>query len=267
MVSGASSGLGRVLAELLCEKGYLVYVTARRRNMLESLKKQCEKLPGEIIPIPGDISIAEFRNKLVGQILKKEGKIDFLFNNAGFARAVMLEDESAEDIQKMFEVNVIAYQHLSSLVLKSMKAKNKGRIINIGSVVAFTPLPYFTTYNSTKAAVYSFNRALRYELKGTKVTSTVVLPARMNTGFADNAYTCYKEKGRDVCVREFNKMAGSPYIVARKIIKRMDSGNEVILPNLLSFIWYTMRYFAFAIDFAMKNFLGPKELARIERRK
>ena len=265
LVTGASSGLGRVLAELLCEKGHRVYVVARRKNLLEELKKQCKNLKGEITIISGDLSEGSFRKKLVSQILKKEKKIDYLFNNAGFGRAIFFEKQNKKEIEDMFKVNIIAYEHLSGLVLPSMKKLNSGRIINIGSVVAFTPLPYFTTYNSTKSAVYGFNRSLIYELKDLKITSTVVLPARMKTGFADNAYSCYKEKGRNMCIEEFNKIAESPYVVAKNIIKNMDKGKEVITPTLRAKVWYLTRYFGFAVDFVMKYILGPKERKHLEQ--
>ncbi len=265
LVTGASSGLGRVLAELLCEKGHKVYVTARRRNLLEKLKKECKGLGGEIIIISGDLTDIKFRERLIGTILKKEKRIDYLFNNAGFGRSAEFEKEDPKEMVDMFKVNIITYLHLTRLVLPSMKKKNSGRIIHIGSVVAFTPLPYFTVYNSTKSAIYGFNRSLRYELKGSKVTTTVVLPARMNTGFAEKAYDCYREKGRDVCVKEFNKMAGSPYVVARNIIRSMDKGKEVITPTFLSKLWYFTRYLGFVVDFSMKNIMGPKELEKIRK--
>jgi len=265
LVTGASSGLGRVIAELLCEKGHKVYVTARRRNLLEQLKKECKDLNGEMVIISGDLGDLKFRERLVSTILKKEKKIDYLFNNAGFGRATQFEEQDSKEIEDMFHVNIIAYAHLIRLVLPSMKKRNSGRIINTGSVVAFTPLPYFTVYNATKSAIYGFNRSLRYELKDSKVTTTIVLPARMKTGFAEKAYDCYKEKGRDVCIKEFNKMAGSPYPVARTIIKKMDRGKEVITPTFLSKLWYLARYFGFLVDFSMKNILGPKELKKIQK--
>ncbi|MBI2043234.1 SDR family NAD(P)-dependent oxidoreductase [Candidatus Pacearchaeota archaeon] len=265
LVTGASSGLGRVLAELLCEKGHRVYVIARRKNLLEELKKQCKNLEGEVIIIPGDLSDGNFRKKLISQILKKEKKIDYLFNNAGFGRAILFEKQNKKEIENMFKVNVIAYEHLAALVLSSMKKSNNGRIINIGSVVAFTPLPYFTAYNSTKSAVYGFNRSLIYELKGLKVTSTVVLPARMKTGFAEKAYDCYKEKGRNMCIEKFNKIAESPYVVAKNIIKNMNKGKEIITPTLRAKMWYSTRYFGFVVDFVMKYILGPKERKHLEQ--
>tara|TARA_Y100000310_G_C20627412_1_gene786719 strand:+ start:159 stop:1001 length:843 start_codon:yes stop_codon:yes gene_type:complete len=267
LVTGASSGLGKEIAKLLCAKSHKIYVTARRKNLLEELKKDCANLNGEIIVFSGDLSDASFRKKLILTIIKKEKKIDFLFNNAGFGRAVKFENQNSKEIQKMNEVNVVAYEHLTGLALPFMKKRNSGRIINIGSVVVFTPLPYFTVYNATKSAVYSFTRSLRYELKGSKVTSTIVLPARMKTGFAEIAYDCYKKYGKEVCIARFNKIAGSPYKVAKVIVKKMDKGKKVITPTLKSKLWYFMKHFEGFIDLIMKNSLGPKELKHLESAK
>jgi len=264
LVTGASSGLGKAIAELLADKGHRVYITARREKLLKELKTNLKKSKGEVVIIPGDLSDHKFREKLFTTIIKQEGKIDYLINNAGYGRAILFENQIGKDIHEMFEVNVVAYQHLAGMALREMKKTNSGKIINIGSVVAFTPLPYFTTYNATKAAIYMFNRSLRYELKDHNISSTVVLPARMKTGFAKIAYNCYPGESREDCVEGFNKIAGNPYKVAQVIIKHLDKGKEVITPTIKSKLWYLMRYFSFITDFAMKNFLGPKELEHIE---
>ncbi len=266
LVTGSSSGLGRHIAKILCQKGLYVYAVARRSGNLLELKREClnEHAKGVIHPVSGDLSDKIFRANLIKLIMKKEGHIDYLFNNAGFGRSIRFEKQSSEEIRNMFDVNVIAYQHLSRLVLPHMKARNSGRLIHTGSVVAFTPLPYFTTYNSTKSAVYGFNRSLRYELNGSKVTSTVVLPARMKTGFAESAYDCYKKFGKKACVENFNKIAGDPYVVARVVVAEMDKGNEVVLPTFKARMWFFMRYFGWVVDFVVKNVLGPKELKHLE---
>ena len=267
LVTGASSGLGKALAKLLCKKGHKVYVTARRKNLLEQLKKDSKKFKGKIAIISGDLSDSKFREKLILEILKKEGKIDYLINNAGFGRAILFEKQKPAEIEKMFEVNIVAYTHLARLVLPSMKKINKGRIINIGSVVAFTPLPYFSIYNSTKSAVYAFNRSLRYELANSNVTTTVVLPARMKTEFAKTAFNHYEEEDEKFYVKEFDKIAGSTHKVAKNIAKNIDKGKEVITPTFKAKIWYFMRYFGFAVDLIMKYYLGPKQLKHLEKAK
>lgn len=267
LVTGSSSGLGRHIAKLLCKEGLIVYVTARRKEKLLSLKKECldEKLSGEIHVVPGDLLNYKFRISLVKLIIKKQGQIDYLFNNAGFGRSVKFENQNSKEINEMFQVNVVAYQHLTTLVLPQMRKQKKGRLIHIGSVVTFTPLPYFTTYNSTKSALYGFNRSLRYELKDSEITSTIVLPARMKTGFADNAFDCYKKFGRDMCVKTFNKIAGDPFKVAKVIVKNKDKGKEVITPTFKAKFWYFTRYFGGIVDLVMKNILGPKELNHLNQ--
>jgi len=266
LVTGASSGLGRRLAMLLCTKSHIVYVTARRKKLLNQLKEECSKLPGKIISIPGNLTNRNFREKLIQQIIKNEGQIDYLINNAGFGRSTVFEKEGSIEIQKMIDLNLVTYMHLTSMVLSQMKKQGYGRLLHVGSVVAFTPLPYFTTYNSTKSAVYAFNRSLRYELKDSAITSTVILPARMKTGFANVAYDCYERDGQIVCSNDFNKMAGDPMVVAKNIVKKLDKGHEVITPTTKAGLWYTMRYFGFIVDFVMKNFLGPKELKSIKNK-
>jgi uncharacterized protein len=265
LVTGASSGLGKIIAKMLCQKSHKVYVTARRENLLQNLKKECEKLGGEIVVISGDLSDPSFRINLVNQIIKNEKKIDYLINNAGFGKAVEFSKENQEEIGNMFKVNVVAYQHLTRLVLPHMKKQNSGRLIQVGSVVAFTPLPYFTTYNATKAAVYMFNRALRYELVDTKVTSTIVLPARMNTGFATHAFDCSFRKDKNACADEFNKMAGKTEKVAKQVVRNINKGKRIILPTFKSRLWYFMRHFEVLVDLIMKKGMGAKQLRHLKK--
>lgn len=264
LVTGASSGLGRDVASLLCGKGMIVYVVARSEDKLLELQKECGEGSGEIRIISGDLTDPEFRKRVVSNVLEEKGKIDYLVNNAGFGRAIKFEKMREDEIRQMVELNLEAYEHLASLVLPSMKKVNSGKIINVGSVVAFTPLPYFTVYNSTKAGVYSFNRSLRYELKGLGVSSKVVLPARMKTGFADKAYDCYVKDGKKICVERFNSSAGSSMKVAKVIVRKLDSGSEVITPTFKAKLWYSTRYVGWIVDFFMKNILGPKELKHLE---
>jgi hypothetical protein len=88
----------------------------------------------------------------------------------------------------------------------------------------------------------------------------------MKTGFAQSAYDCYKKYGRDACVEKFNSQAGSPRKVAEVIVRKMNSGKEVITPTFKAWMWYTTRYVGFIVDFVMKRVLGPKELEGLGHR-
>lgn len=266
LVTGASSGLGREISKLLCHKGHVVYVVARSTDKLKELKKECKDFVGEIRPVPGDLTDINFRKRLVSKILKKSKKIDFLFNNAGFGTAIEFDKQPIEDSINMFNLNVIAYEHLASLVLPSMKKMKKGKIIFTSSIVAFTPLPYFATYNATKGAVFNFVRSLRYELKNTGVSASVVLPARMKTDFGKEAFKCYKDHVHNKCLKKWNKQAGSPYNVAKKVVRSLNSKRLLVLPGLKPKLFYLLTHIPFGswlVDLAMKYILGPRMMKNI----
>jgi hypothetical protein len=254
LVTGASSGLGRDLSELLCKKGHLVYAVARRKNKLEELQKKCSNYDGKIKIISGNLTRKNFREKIISQILKEETKIDYLINNAGFGKMILFEKQSIEDIQNMFDLNVIAYLHLTNLVLKNMLKRNQGKIIHIGSVASFVPRPYYAVYNSTKNSIYAFNRSLRYELRNTNVSSSMVLVPKIKTEFAENAFENYEEDKRKKYIKNFNKGAENPEIIAKKIIKKLDSNKEIIITSFRSFICYLSRYFPDVVDFILGRF-------------
>jgi len=256
LVTGASSGLGKNIAKLLCEKGHIVYITARRKDQLLELKKECL---GDIRVIDGDLSNKLFRENLVSKIIKTEGRLDYLINNAGFGTAIKFVMQPVEDIENMFNVNVISMMHLTNLVLPYMIKKNKGKIINISSIVTITPLPYFAVYDSTKAAVSNFTRALTYELKKTNVNCSVVMPSRMKTGFAKIAFKCnmMDPKAHKKCMNDWDKMAGSSMDVAKYIVKKLNSKKLVILPNFKTRLLYFSKHFSYFVDWGINKFVEP----------
>ena len=261
LVTGASSGLGRDIAKLLCEKDLIVYVTARRKEKLLELQKECLGKPGKIKIIDGDLTNENFRIKLITQILKESKKIDYLINNAGYGKVSSFEDTEYKDIVGMFMLNAVAGEHLCQLVLPSMRKEKQGRIINISSVVALEPPVYMTPYNATKFAVHGFSKSLNYELTGTGVSVSVVFPSRMKTGFWDAAFKCKGLRGDDEksCVARYTESAKSSLPVAKHIVNRLDSKRLILTPDLLSWVSYNLlRHFKFIGSFYMKNFMLPQ---------
>ena len=254
LVTGASSGLGRDIAKLLCKKGLIVYVVARRKENLLDLKKECSKENGEIRIIAGDLINKNFRIKLINQIFSQSKKIDYLINNAGFGKLESLENIEYEDLEGMIQLNIVALQHLCQLVLPSMKKRESGRIINISSIAAFEPPPYFATYNGTKYFVHGFTKSLAYELKGTGVSASVVFPPRMNTPFWTIAFKCNGLNGEEqkMCVNKWTKKSTGSLSVAKTIVKNLDSDKLLILPGILpKFAYYFLRHFKFIGSFFM----------------
>ena len=166
-----------------------------------------------------------------------------------------------KDIEGMFQLNAVAGEHLTQLVIPSMKKLKKGRIINISSIVAFEPPVFFATYNATKYAVYGFTKSLSYELKGTGVSTSVVFPSRMKTPFWTVAFKCKGLTGdkQKTCVEEWTKKANGSMPVAKYIVRKLDSDKLILLPGLLSKIAYHfLRHFKFIGNFYMKNVMLPK---------
>ena len=268
LVTGASSGMGREIAMLLCEKDQIVYATARRKELLEELKKECSKYSGEIRIIDGDLTDEKFRIELINKILKDSEKIDYLINNAGYGKLQAHEDIDYKDVKGMIDLNVLAGQHLAQLVLPYMKKRRSGRIINISSVAAFEPPPYFATYNASKYAVHGFTKSLSYELNGTGVSTSVVFPPRMATPFWIIAFKCKQLSGnkQKMCVDEWLKKSTKSISIAKYIVNHLDSRRIILLPGFLPKISYhLLRHFKFIGSFFMRNFQLKKAREQFEK--
>lgn len=240
IVTGASSGLGKEIAKLLCKNEHKVYAVARRKELLFELKKECSEFEGEIVVADGDLTDSKFREKLISKVLRESKKLDYLINNAGFGKLQPFGEIELKDMEGMYALNSITPEHLAKLVLPSMKKRKKGRIINVASVVAFVPPPYFSVYNATKAATYNFTRSLSYELYQTGVSVSVVCPSRMDTPFWEVAFKCKGLSGeaQKVCAAKWTKGSVKPMKVARYILKHLDSNRTLLLPDFPSKLYY-----------------------------
>ena len=266
LVTGASSGLGREIAKLLCEKGHTVYITARRKEKLRELKQECAGYTGKIKIIAGDLLDGKFRERLIKQIMTEAKHIDYLINNAGYGTLIHFEHQTLEDIEKMFGLNIIAVEDLTRLALPHMKKAKKGRIINVSSVAAFGPPPYFATYNATKYAVHGFTRSLSYELKNTGVSTSAAFPSRMKTAFWNVAFRCYGLAGanKETCYDKWTKGASTADKVARKIVRKLNRRRLVIAPGLLSKLnYHILRHLQFITTFYMRRIMEPRSKRQV----
>lgn len=175
VITGASSGIGRKTAEYLTNKGYKVYGLARRK---------VENLSFELLQC--DITNSEALKKSFEEIFEKEGRIDVLVNNAGMGIAGAIEHTSEEDIQNIFNLNVLALINSSKMVVPFMRQTGGGKIINIGSVAGAIPIPFQTCYSATKSAVDMFSMAFGLEVKDFNISLTTVMPGDTKTGFTDS---------------------------------------------------------------------------------
>jgi NAD(P)-dependent dehydrogenase (short-subunit alcohol dehydrogenase family) len=219
LVTGASSGIGKATAEHLAAAGYTVYGTSRRGA-------QANQQPFAMLSL--DVTSAESVDAAVAEVIRLEGRIDLLVNNAGFGVAPAgAEESSTEQAQAIFDTNFMGIVRMTRAVVPHMRQQGSGRIINIGSVLGFLPMPYMALYSATKHAVAGYSEALDHELRTMGIRALVVEPAYINTPFdanlmkPDAPLDVYREirAGVEKRVKEVLVGADGPEVVAEMVLK------------------------------------------------
>lgn len=212
LVTGASSGIGRDIAEELAKRHYNIIATARNEEALNELKDRLEEKYNIFVDvIIQDLTDREGVIKLHDTVFKKYGAIDILINNAGFGDCNYFIDGDLNKELNMIDTNITALHILTKLFLKDMVKKNHGRIMNVASIAGFMPGPLMATYYSTKAYVVRFTQALRTELflKHSKVKICCLCPGPVNTNFNKNANV------------RFNLIGANSKLVAKHAVNMM----------------------------------------------
>ncbi|MET9434871.1 oxidoreductase [Streptomyces sp. NPDC006551] len=179
IVTGASSGIGKAAALALVEAGFEVVGASRDTS--------------RVIPLDGvtflDLDVAgdASATAVVQQALDRFGRIDVLVNNAGTGLMGAAEENSVAQAQAVFDVNVFGVMRMVKAVLPHMRARGRGRIINVSSVVGFLPSPYMAVYAASKHAIEGYTESLDHEVREQGVRALLVQPAYTSTGFEANS--------------------------------------------------------------------------------
>lgn len=185
IITGASSGIGAALAELLAREGATVVLAARRINKLQDLAERIRAAGGSAVVHPCDVTVRAEAEHLVRTTIHDLGGVDILVNNAGRGHFASVEETTDEMIQSMFKLNVFALWYTVRPVLRHMKERGSGHIINIASMAGKLGYPYNSAYVAAKHACVGFTMALRQELLETGIHATVVCPAGVMTEWAN----------------------------------------------------------------------------------
>lgn len=186
LITGATGGIGKELSINLVNQGVDVCLTGTNLNKLRLLKKKLSSLTNNvnIIIYPCDLSKDKNIHNLIKFINKNFSHLDYLFNNAGIFNPKKINKENNRNIEKMFQVNVLAPIYLSKYFSLKMKKRKFGRIINIGSSSSYAGFKDTSIYCSTKHALLGFSRSLHDELKSFNVRVLSVSPGTVNTKMA-----------------------------------------------------------------------------------
>ena len=224
-ITGISSGFGKCISEFLARKDYTVYGTSRKQIDIT--------LPIKVLN--ADVTDIDSVKQAVETILKIEGRIDVLINNAGMGISGPIEFTSHEDIKLQMDTNFMGIVNVIQSVLPSMRNQGTGTIINISSIGGIMGLPYQGYYSASKFAVEGMSEALRMELKPFNIKVVVVRPGDFFTNFTSNRKIgsnrainnpYQKQLAETVSIIEKDERGGlNPEYLARKIIKIIGRKN------------------------------------------
>src|SRR5437870_3088501 len=219
LVTGASSGIGEATAQRLALAGYTVYGTSRKPAASDTRLFRMLALD-----VTSDASV----EAAVDEVIRREGRIDLLVNNAGFGVAPGgAEESSIDQARSIFETNFFGLIRMTRAVVPHMRRQGSGRIINIGSVLGFLPMPYGALYAATKHAVEGYSESLDHELRTRGIRVSVIEPAYTKTQFdanflaPDSKLDEYREVRAllDKVLKEVMATADEPTVVADVVLE------------------------------------------------
>jgi len=183
VLTGASRGIGAVLAARLAREHAHLVLAARDASKLETVAARCSQAGARVTVVTADVSRAADRQRL----MQEAGTVDILINNAGVETTLALADQRLDEIEAQVATNLLAPIELTRLVLPQMLARRSGVVVNVSSMSGKSPTPYNAVYSATKFGLNGFTASLRFELEGTGVHAGVVCPSFVGqTGmFAD----------------------------------------------------------------------------------
>lgn len=183
LVTGASSGFGKIIATQLAEQGHTVYGTSRKA------------VPGNAATTPESTDAPHFKmlqlditdpasiSRVLSAILTEQRHIDVLINNAGMGISGVVELTTEADIQRQMDTNFMGTVRMSAAVLPSMRSARRGRIINVSSIAGMLAVPFQAFYSASKFAIEGYSEALYQEVKPLGIQVCVVEPGDFRTGF------------------------------------------------------------------------------------
>ena len=222
MITGGTSGIGLETAKALADQGCRVYEFSRRDGGTDP----------RIVHLQADVTDESQCQAAVAEIVRREGRIDVLINNAGFGISGAIEFTDTADAQRQFDVNFFGMVRMNKAVLPVMRRQGGGRILSMSSVAAPIAIPFQAYYSASKAAVRTYMLALAPEVRPFGIETCAIMPGDIATGFTaarkknpagDDVYD--GRIGRSVAVMEHDEQTGIPAseagaFVAKKALQK-----------------------------------------------
>jgi NAD(P)-dependent dehydrogenase (short-subunit alcohol dehydrogenase family) len=224
LITGASSGIGRVTAELMAREGWQVAATSRDTGALHAWAGE-----NRIAIFELDVTDEDSVAGVVAAVIDRFGGIDVLVNNAGYGVFGPIEGTTPEDVDLQFRTNVFGAIALIRYVMLVMRKRGSGTIINVSSIGGRTASPFASLYHATKFALKGFSESFRYEASLHGIRVKVVEPAHFKTGFIQRSLGVTRHSEYDPQFRNYmewvyqeDRKAPGPELVARGILRAAE---------------------------------------------
>lgn len=225
LVTGATGGIGKAMAEALASDGIDIVVTGREPLAVRRIATELRsRFDVKVYPIIVDLAEEGGPERLFMQVASRGIELDYLINNAGVGVFGTFEQSLLADEVAMLRLNVLAPTILCKLFLPQL-ARRRGRVMNVASVAAFQPGPFMAVYYASKAYVLSFTEALATEWEGRGVTFTTFCPGPTRSGFQARAVMEHSRLVR-------GKLLADADGVGRAGVIAMMEGRRVAIPGL-----------------------------------
>jgi NAD(P)-dependent dehydrogenase (short-subunit alcohol dehydrogenase family) len=229
IVTGSSYGLGKELALLAHEQGMKLVLVDIRPEPSRKLAEQFRENGGEAIVVEADLARAEQRPQVIESALEAFGRIDYLFNNAGYSYLATLEQMTLEEAHHLFEVNYWAYADLAQRVIGPMRKIGGGTIVNTASILGVRPSPPgLGHYGATKHALLGLFQTVAQEVAADNIKVIIAAPAGMKTHVSLHSTGPLSDPTIDRAADWED-----PAIAARDIFTALEGDEVVIYPGYI----------------------------------
>ena len=266
IVTGAASGIGKGLCEELADKGASVVATDINGEALESTVASIKNANHPVRAEKLDVTDYDAFQKLIEDTVSREGRLDYLFNNAGIAILGEVRDSTIDHWRKVLDVNLNGVVYGSLLAYQQMVEQGSGHIVNLASVEGLMPFPTTVSYVTSKFGVMGLSEGMWVEGKDLGVKVSVVCPGFVSTPIFDVSDTVGvdRRKWREEGLSAWERFAISPEGCARVILKGVEKNKPIITVTFMAKVmwWLTRISPTFIMNFARKDFNKWRDKAR-----
>ena len=228
LITGSSKGIGKAIAENLAKRKYNILLVARSEKLLQDVAEEImQKYNVEAKWLAIDLSKTGAAGEVKNWVTKNNFPVSILINNAGYGLWGNFHELALEDQNNMLQLNVLTLVDLTWLMIPGLLVHPKSYILNTGSLAGLQALPTLNLYAASKALVNNFTRALRYELKDTNISVSLLSPGSVRTDFVERAGMHHMQKMSE-------KFSMSPEEIAVIAVKGMFNEKKEIMPGFIN---------------------------------